>query len=76
MSKQVQSQEKFFRNFLREFKAGLRLDDKNYVDELIQDLLEISLVIPPMNGKQFTFREILMLMTFINQKKLHEEIKK
>lgn len=60
--------EKFFRNFLWEFKAGLRLEDKSYVETLIQDLVNISLVIPPTQGKQYTFREILMLMTLINQK--------
>jgi len=62
----------FFSNFLREFKAGLRLEDKTYVDELIQDLLELSLIIPPEKGNYYTFREVLMLMALINQKKIQE----
>lgn len=58
--------EEFFRNFLREFKAGLRLQDKNIVDELVKDLIEISLVIPPERGNQYTFREMIMLLALIN----------
>lgn len=66
------TRELFFKNFLREFRTGLRIADQPVVDQLIKDLTEISLTIPPSTHDQYTFREIIMLITLINQKTIHE----
>lgn len=66
------AKELFFKNFLREFRAGLRIADQPIVDQLIKELTEISLTIPPSAHDQYTFREIIMLITLINQKTIHE----
>ena len=66
------SKEVFFANFLREFRTGLRIKDQLFVDQLIKDLTDISLIIPPSMHDQYTFREIIMLIALINQKKIHE----
>ena len=60
----------FFKNFLREYRLGLRTDEQPILDKLVQDLVSISQLIPPTNGSQYSFREILMLITLINQKKI------
>jgi len=61
----------FFTKFLREFRAGLRTEDQPWVDQLIQDLTDISLIIPPSGSDhQYNFREILILMALINQKQI------
>ena len=65
------SQETFFKQFFREFRSGLRSDDQPFIDQLIKDLTAISLIIPPSTNNHYTFREIIMLITLINQKKIH-----
>ena len=62
----------FFTKFLQEFRTGLRSEDQTILDQLIQELTDLSLVIPPSTNNQYTFREILMLITLINQKKIHQ----
>ncbi len=62
----------FFTKFLQEFRTGLRSEDQPILDQLIQELTDLSLVIPPSTNNQYTFREILMLITLINQKKIHQ----
>ena len=63
----------FFTQFLREFRMGLRSEDQPFVDQLIQELIAISLIIPPSNpDHQYSFREILMLIALINQRKIHK----
>ena len=61
--------ELFFTQFLREFRTGLRREDQTFVDKLVKDLVAISMEIPP-QGNQYSFREILMLMVILNQKKI------
>ncbi len=68
----VTTNEKFFKDFLREFRTGLRIKDQPILDQLIKDLTDMSLLIPPSMHNQYTFREIIMLMALINQKKIHE----
>ena len=65
------TRKKFFTKFLREFRIGLRSEDQPFVDQLIQDLTDISLIIPPTANDQYSFREIIMLIALINQKKIH-----
>ena len=62
----------FFTKFLQEFRTGLRSEDQTILDQLIQELTDLSLVIPPSTNNQYTFREILMLIALINQKKIHQ----
>lgn len=69
MLESKKDRENYFTHFLREFKAGLRIDDQQFVNKLVKDLVAISMEIPPQN-KQYSFREIIMLMALINQKKL------
>ena len=64
--------EVFFTQFFREFRTGLRSEDQPIVDQLIKDLTAISLIIPPSSNNQYSFREIIMLVALINQKKIHE----
>ena len=66
------SRELFFKKFLHEFRTGLRTEDQPFVDQLVTDLTAISLIIPPSVGDQYSFREIIMLIALINQKKIHE----
>ena len=66
----MKTNEEFFKNFLREYRLGLRTDEQPILDQLIQDLINISQLIPPTNGSYYSFREILMLITLINQKKI------
>lgn len=61
----------FFTKFLQEFRTGLRSEDQPFVDQLVQDLTDISLIIPPAVHNQYSFREIIMLIALINQKKMH-----
>ena len=61
----------FFEQFFREFKMGLRSEDQPFVDKLIQDLVDISKIIPPTKAGQYSFRETLMLIALINQKLIH-----
>ena len=57
----------FFQNFFQEVEMGLRGSDKEVLNSLIEDLVEISQDVPPQH-LNYTFREILMLMSLINQK--------
>ena len=66
------SREHFFKKFLQEFRTGLRSEDQTIFDQLVKDLTAISLIIPPSASDQYSFREIIMLITLINQKKIHE----
>ena len=59
--------EKQFTTFLREFRTGLRYEHQSYIDKLVKDLVKISMEIPPQN-KEYSFREILILIALINQK--------
>ena len=61
----------FFTKFLQEFRTGLRAEDQPFVDQLIQDLTDLSLIISPTVHNQYSFREIIMLISLINQKKIH-----
>jgi hypothetical protein len=47
--------EKFFTEFLREFRVGLRFEHQLYIDELVKDLVKISMEIPPQN-ERYSFR--------------------
>ena len=66
------SRKYFFKKFLQEFRTGLRLEDQPFVDQLVEDLTAISLIIPPSTNDQYSFREIIMLIALINQKKIHD----
>lgn len=66
--------EEFFKKFFREYRLGLRVEEQPFLDKLIQDLTDISQIIPPQNNNQYSFREILMLTMLINQRRLHEQL--
>lgn len=72
----IPNNEDFFKNFLREYRLGLRTEEQPFLDKLIQDLTDISKIIPPANNKQYSFREIIMLVALINQKKIQNAIEK
>ena len=47
----------FFTKFLREIRAGLRIEDQPYIDQLIQDLTALSKQLPPSGSDhQYTIR--------------------
>lgn len=61
----------FFTKFFREFRAGLRSAEQPLIDQLIEDLTDLSLIIPPSSlSNQYNFREILMLIILVNQMKI------
>lgn len=62
----------FFTKFLREFRAGLRIEDQPFIDQLVQDLTALGKQLPPSGSDhQYTFREILMFIALLNQKQIH-----
>lgn len=72
IAKSLQSKkelEMFFTEFLREFRAGLRVEYQLYIDKLVNDLVKISMEIPP-NNKIYSFREVLILVSLVIQRKL------
>lgn len=64
--------ELFFEKFFHEFRMGLRSEDQPFVDKLVQDLVEISKIIPPAKNGQYSFRETLMLIALINQRAIQK----
>ena len=64
----------FFLEFFREVQHGLRGSDKTTLAILIEDLITLSQDIPP-HHTEYTFREILVLIALVMEKKL-EKVKK
>ncbi|MHA2365148.1 MAG: hypothetical protein ACXAC7_14410 [Candidatus Hodarchaeales archaeon] len=64
-------QKKFFKDFFLEFQQGLRFADQKIMDQLIDDLTEISLKIPP-RQQHYSFREVLLLTSLIVEKKIEK----
>lgn len=60
-----------FKQFFDEFKHGLGFQNQEVFVSLIDELLKISGEIPSKH-KHYSFREILMMLALINERKLKE----